>query len=187
MRLAAARDEDAFAELLDPIGPRVLLFIRGHGADLLGPDCDAEDLLQHVLASVWVLLPTFDYRGPPAFYRWMITIAERTLSDRLKYLRAKGRRGVRHLESDAPGADGRAPAALTTSVASRAARREERQRLGEAIAGLAPDLRAVVDRRLLAGESLAETAAALGISKTAVWNRLQQALEQLRSALEPGP
>ncbi|MCI0342430.1 MAG: sigma-70 family RNA polymerase sigma factor [Planctomycetales bacterium] len=185
VRLAAARDADAFADLLDPLGLRLLLFIRRRAADLLGPDCAAEDLLQVVLARVWALLPTFEYRGSQPFYRWLVTITERAISDRLKYVRAKGRREVRHLESDSAWGDERAPVAMSTSVASRAARREARERLGEAIAGLDADQRAVVDRRLLAGESLAETASALGISKATAWERLQAALARLRVALEP--
>lgn len=180
VRLAAARDADAFAELLDPLGTRLLLLIRKRAGGLIGPDCDPEDLLQNTLARAWMLLPNFQYLGPAAFYGWLARIAEHSVSDRVKYLRAKGRRGVRHIESDPGWPNGGAPAALTTSVASRAARREQQERLGEAIAGLPSELREVVERRLLVGESLAEVATALAISKTTAWNRLQEALDRLR-------
>ena len=180
MRLAAARDADAFADLLDPLGTRLLLLIRKRAGGLVGPDCDPEDILQNTLARAWMLLPTFEYLGPAAFYGWLARIAERSVSDRLKYLQAKGRRGVHHIESDPGWRNGGAPAALTTSVATRASRREQHERLGEAIGGLAPELRDVVERRLLVGESLAEVATALGISKTTAWNRLQEALGRLR-------
>lgn len=183
VRLAAAGDADAFAELLDPLGLRLLLLIRKRAGGLVGGDCDPEDLLQNALARAWALLPRFEYLGPAAFYGWLARIAERAVSDRVKYVQAKGRRGVAHVESDPGWPNGGAPAAVTTSVASRAARREEQERLGEAIAALAPELREVVERRLVVGESLAAVATALGISKTTAWNRLQQALDQLRADL----
>jgi RNA polymerase sigma-70 factor, ECF subfamily len=185
VRRAATRDADAFADLLDPLGMRLLLLIRRRAGGLTGPDCAPEDLLQTALTRVWTLLPTLDYLGPHAFYRWVATIAEHTVSDRLKYLEAKGRRDVRHAESDPVWAAGGVAAATTTSVASRAAPRKKRERLGDAIARLDAELRAVVEHRLLSGTSLAETASTLGISKTTAWNRLQEALAVLRVELEP--
>jgi RNA polymerase sigma factor (sigma-70 family) len=43
--------------------------------------------------------------------------------------------------------------------------------------------REVVELHLLQGKSLAEVARLLGVSKNAVWERLQRGLERLREAL----
>jgi DNA-directed RNA polymerase specialized sigma24 family protein len=99
VRRTADGDEEAFADLFEPLGLRLKMFIRGRGGDLLGGDCSEEDVLQIVLARIWGLLPEFEYRGPAAFYGWVITITEHALSDRAKYLKAKGRGEVRRLDT----------------------------------------------------------------------------------------
>lgn len=185
VRRAAAGDEEAFADLFEPLGLRLKMFIRGRGGDLLGGDCSEEDVLQIVLARIWGLLGEFEYRGPAAFYGWVITITEHALSDRAKYLKAKGRREVKRLDTGVLRSLPPQVRRMATSISSRAARHEEVVRLSRAIDGLEPDLRAVIERQVVGTESLAETAEALGISKTTAWNRVQRGLEALREVLDP--
>jgi RNA polymerase sigma-70 factor (ECF subfamily) len=179
---AAAGDAQAFADLLDPLVARLRLFLRFRGRDVLGADCDEDDLLQQALAHAWRLMPELDYRGPAPFYRWLVALAEGVVRDRLKYVRAKGRDAVRHVESNPARLE---PAAEATSVAGRAARAEAHQRLAAALAALDEPSHALVRRHLLDGATLAELAAELGVTKNAVWERVQRALARLRDVLEP--
>lgn len=178
---AAGGDSQAFGELIDPLAMRLLLFIRARGARLLGSDCDAEDVLQKVLLRAWELFPQFEYRGPESVYRWLTALARGTLSDRIKYLQAKGRGSVRHRES-LPGG-GPQPYDPATSVTKLAARRDELERVAKVLAVLEPKQRDVVERHLLGSQTLSEIAAELGISKNAVWERLHRGTARLRAAL----
>lgn len=177
---AAGGDAQAFGELVDPVTMRLLLFIRTRGRRLLGPDCDAEDVLQTVLVTAWQKMNSFEYRGAASFYGWLVAIARGVLGDRIKYLNAKGRQGVRHLESK-PGVQAFDPG---TSLTKLIARREEFERACVALARLEPKRRQVVERHLLEAESLSQIAQALGISKSTAWERLHQGMAELRATLE---
>ena len=185
---AAQGDAEAFARLCTPLSGRLLLYIRRRAGRALGGDCDEEDLLQTVLAQVWKLLPSFEYRGRQAFYRWLVVLAQGAVADRVKYVVAKGRGNVRHLESFVDEAPGQAdPADPATSVSRRAARSEEFRRVEQALDGLEPRHREVVERYLLDGQSLATIAAELGVTKNAVWERLHRGTARLKAAMKNAP
>jgi len=182
--LAAAGDAPAFERLVGPLAARLLLYVRWRGGRLLAGDFDEEDVLQSVLATVWRKLPEFEYRGPQAFYRWTVAIADGALGDRKKYLAAEKRPDLRHLESERPGAPGPLdPADPATNISRKAVRREEWERVDRALLGLSEEDRAVVERHLLEARSVREIAEELGIGKSTVWDRLDRAMTQLRAAL----
>jgi RNA polymerase sigma factor (sigma-70 family) len=151
---------------------------------VLNADCDAEDILQTVLARGWTLLPGFEVRdGMGDFYRWLARMAENVVGDRVRYLAAKGRGDVRHLESEPAGANGREPFDTATSIGSLAARREEVDALERALSALDPHLRESVTLHYLEGLSLSEVATRIGMSKNAAWKRLRAALQDLRARM----
>jgi RNA polymerase sigma-70 factor (ECF subfamily) len=177
---AAGGDTQAFGELVDPIAMRLLLFIRTRGRRLLGSDCDAEDVLQTVLVTAWRKLGSFEYRGAGSFYGWLVAIARGALGDRIKYLKAKGRGGVGHVESK-PGVEAFDPG---TSLTKLIARKDEFERACRVLETLDPGQREVVERHLLEAETLSQIAGALGISKSTAWERLHKGMERLRAGLE---
>lgn len=181
---AARGDAEAFARLFEPLAPRVLLYLRWRGGRALAADADAEDLLQVTLATAWRTLPSFEYRGPGALYRWLVELAEGALSDRRKYLDAAKRPVLRHLESEGGPREPRDPA---TTLSRRVARREESARAAAAMAGLEAAERDVVERHLLGGRSVREIAAELDVSKSTVWDRLDRAMAHLRAAMGASP
>jgi RNA polymerase sigma factor (sigma-70 family) len=174
--------ETAFARTIEPHLGRLLLLARRRGAGVLGADCDAEDLLQTALVTAWRLFAEFEDRGPEATFGWLAALLEGSVADRVKYHAAKGRGAVRHLES-AQGAP--PPVSVGTSITRLAARREARGRLDAALLELEPGQREVVSRHVIEGQSLAEIARALGVTKNAVFERLHRGLKRLRAAL-PG-
>lgn len=182
VQLARSGDHEAFARLVDPLSVRLCLLIRRLGNGVLGPDQDAEDLLQVVLARAWNLLPSFEQRGVGSFHGWLVSLARGALSDRRKYLDAKGRGTVRHLESSAGQATA-APAHLTTSISRAVSRREQAARAAAALAALPGQYREVVEPHLLEARSLRDIAAGLGITANAAWERLHRGLDVLRSQL----
>ncbi len=184
--------EHAFEAAIEPVVGRLALYVRHRGASVLGAEWDEDDLLQEALARAWRLFDRFEPHGPDGLFAWLRALADGVVADRVKYRRAKGRGGVRHLESlagrpDGPGGGAaRAPlepAAPGTTVTRLAAQREARARVLAALDALAPQHREVVLRHLLAGETLAEVATALGVTKNAVWERLRRGLAALRAAL----
>lgn len=177
-------DESAFQELLEPCRLRLASFVRRHAGRGRGGDADEDDLLQIALAEAWRRLPAFEDRGPESFFRWLVLIARHAITDRLKYLDAKGRTHGR-----APGEPARWSQVPgdATSVAGAAIRGESRRRLEHALEQLEPRQREVVARHLLEGDTLAEIATMLGITKNAVWERLHRGLAALRLQLGSTP
>lgn len=183
---ARAGDAEAFARLVRPITVPLLVLLRRCGAAAFGGDCDEEDLLQVVLAKAWRLLPGFTFGGPGSFHRWLAAIARAAVLDRRKYRAARRRGPDIHVESvDSAGADGFFVPADVTSIPRAAARREEARRVETALARLPETQREVIERHLLLGDSLGEIAAALGIRKNAVWERLHRGLASVRESLGP--
>ena len=151
---------------------------------MLRADWDGEDALQTVLATAWRCLPQFEYRGPRSVQRWLVALTDGAIQDRVKYLAAKGRGAVRHVESVA-GPTGRPPEVWdpATSISRAAGRREDTDRVSAALAQLPQTDRDVVERHLLEAQSLGEISAELGHSKTVVWRALHRGLAALRDDL----
>ena len=185
---ARAGEAVAFAALVEHVAVRLLAFVQRVGGRALAADADAEDLLQTVLARAWRLLPEYEDRGPEAFYRWLLAITRHALSDRRKYLDAE-RRGPPEPAAGSPElvlawSQLDDPA---TSIPRRAMRREAIERVTRALAALPPAWREVVERHLLAGETLREISVALGLSRNAVWERVHKGLAALREQIGSTP
>ena len=178
-------DAEAFAQLVDPLTLRLVLLIRHVGRDVLGPDADDEDVMQTVLSRAWKLLPSFEPQGDESFYRWLVALARGAIADRRKYIGAKGRDTVRHLESAFEGSSsaGTPPRHLSTSISRIASRREEQRRAADALAGLPEHYRDVVAPHLLEARSLRDIAASLGVTANAAWERLHRGLALMRAQL----
>jgi RNA polymerase sigma-70 factor, ECF subfamily len=170
----------SFEALVEPLLERLALHVRRRAASVVGADCAEEDLVQTTLTTAWRLFPEHDYRGPMAFWSWLLTIADHAIADRSKYRRAKGREEVSNIGTQA----GREPYDPRTSITKLAARRDLRRKVDEVLRGLDAGQREVVERHLLQGQSLAEIARAVGVTKNAVWERLQGGLDRLRAALD---
>jgi RNA polymerase sigma factor (sigma-70 family) len=184
--LDAARrgDADAFARLIEPLTVRLALLIRRVGGHALGADQDDEDLLQVVLTRAWQLLPAFQPQGEGSFHRWLVALARGAVADRRKYVEAKGRGTVRHLESTLQGAARPAlPRELSSSISRIASHREEGARAAAALAALPDRYREVVETHLLEARSLREIGAQLGLTANAVWERLHRGLALMRTRL----
>lgn len=183
-KAAASGDERAFASLLDAESVRLQVYIRRRIGRARRADYDADDIFQVVATHAWQSLDRFEDRGAGSFQRWLVAIAEHAISDRLKYLDAKGRGEALHMPSHSAGESWtREPMDPRTSVSILASRREAVEQLERAMNGLDEDVRHLLDLHFLEARSLSSIADDLALPKSVVWDRLQVALAQLKRAL----
>jgi RNA polymerase sigma factor (sigma-70 family) len=130
---------------------------------------DAEEVLMDTLVSAW--RKADGLRDDRALRTWLLRIATRHALSRRRSLRRTQR-----LEVDLP-----LPARKTDEPSL------DRLIVAEAMADLAPQMRAAVALRYFAGLSVPEVAKALGKSVNTVKSHLRVGLERLRTALDvPG-
>lgn len=178
---AAAGDVRAFEALVERYQARVYRL-----ACRLTSDTEAPDILQETFLQVYRHLPTF--RSESQVGTWIYRIATNAS---LMARRARARRPTESLEAFLPRFDGQGthvetPAQL--SVALRIDERMDRDALAEharaAIAGLPDVYRDALVLRDLEELSTAEVATALGVTPSAVRQRVHRARLMLRGYLQ---
>ncbi|SDQ06874.1 RNA polymerase sigma factor [Quadrisphaera sp. DSM 44207] len=188
LRRAARGDEGAFAELYDRLAPMVVLRLRRRCAD----DDVVADVVQEAFAAAWRGAGSWDGRGDVAAWVW--TIAARRLVDafRRRAARVPTTTWVVPESGGADGgADGGAPADDLLDRSAPASASAEDQvmdgllagPLEAAVAGLSPELRAVLQATVLDGLSVREAAVVLGVPEGTVKTRAMRARAALRTAL----
>jgi len=203
MPAAAHPDTD---ELLDRAGrgdvpARNLLLVR-HRARLkkmvairldrrLAARVDPSDLVQETLAEADRRLDDYLRDRPLPFYPWLRRLAgERLIAAHRRHVRARHRSVEREEPWALPLPDASAVAlvdrlaASGTSPSGHLLRQELRQRLRAALEQLGPHDREILVLRHLEQLSVAETAAALGISERAAKARHMRALVRLRGLFD---
>jgi RNA polymerase sigma-70 factor (ECF subfamily) len=145
-------------EIFDRYAPAIYRFAFQH----LGNRPDAEDVTSRVFLQVTRLGP------PPDESTWRVLLFRAARAEIVEVWHQHGPFAERPLGS-LPGESGPAEAAANGDVASR-----WRQCLDE----LSPTLRRLVELRFLAGQSLAATAQALGVSKRDAQRLQHEALRQ---------
>jgi RNA polymerase sigma-70 factor (ECF subfamily) len=173
--------KDAFYRLVRPYERAVYTA----AISILNNPADAEEVAQEAVLKAFSNLARF--RGEAKFSTWLIQIT-------INEARLKLRKDRRHLyesvdepRSDEEGDYFPQDFADWREVPSEALQRKElRQALKHAIAGLAPKYREVLILRDVEHFSTEETAQALGISEGNVKTRLLRARLQMRDALAPG-
>ena len=73
-----------FEALVQPLLERLALHVRRRAGSAIGADCAEEDVVQTTLATAWRKFPEHEWRGPEAFWSWLLTIADHAISDRVK-------------------------------------------------------------------------------------------------------
>lgn len=155
---------------------------------------DASDVLQEAFLDVQAKAADFPAKGMPAYLWLRLVVTERLLALHRHHLGAKMRDAAQEVSLYRGGP----PAASTHSLAnlllgrltspSAAAARAERQlRLQEALDGMDPLDREVLALRHFEELSNGETAAVLGLTKTAASNRYVRALKRLKEVLSALP
>ena len=149
----------------------------------------AEDILQTTFVDAWKNIGSFSPDGENAFYRWLATIAERKLTDRIR-AQAAVKRGGKQALAGANQADASSMMNLVDVVAGdwrspsgSVAHREAERILAVALGHLKEDYRTAISMRYLQGKPVAEIAARLERTEGAVHMICNRSLKKLRDAL----
>jgi RNA polymerase sigma-70 factor (ECF subfamily) len=175
--VAAAKlgDQPAFLELWRRHSNRV--FKTAYG--ITGKREDAEDVIQDVWIKAYLHLNTFE--GRATFSTWLTRIA---MNSSLMILRRKHSRPETSMEvTDGDTWQHWDIADQAKNVEELYARRENVERLRQAIRCLRPTLRIVVEIRQSDDRSVQEIAELVGLSVAATKSRLERARKILRKAL----
>ena len=174
-------DREAFWKLVERHGPMVhRLLLR-----LLGNRERAEDLFSETFLRAADKIEEF--RGEAKFSTWLVQIALNRARNELK--RAQRRKTISWDEAIPQEAhrhgEGAPSLAEWANPHDALEQKELRRLLDEALASLPPKYRIVFTLRDIEGLSTQETAAALGLSETAVKSRTVRARLALRKYLAP--
>ncbi len=167
MQAAQNGDAAAYAALLTTISPILKRFLKSR----LFSDTALDDILQEILLAIHTARHT--YRPEQPFAHWMFGIARHKLID---YFRRHGRKQSREVSGDD----------LVTFMADTANTPEEAlsyKDIRQALRRLPDRQRKVVTLTKIEGYSMAETAAKLGMSETAVKVTAHRAYKKLKEWL----
>jgi RNA polymerase sigma-70 factor (ECF subfamily) len=169
-----------FARLIEPHERRVY----GTALAILKNEADAEDAAQEAILKAFKNIRQF--RAEAKFSTWLIQITVNEARMRLRRDRGRPTESI----DDTQGLDGesmpREFADWREIPSDTLERKEIRQKLAEALAGLGDKYREVFVMRDVQELSIEETAHALGISVASVKTRLLRARLMLRELLAPG-
>ncbi len=141
---------------------------------------DASDVVQQTCLSVHKQIGEFVGQDAAQFAAWLRQIHERNIRNAV--------RDQLHTEKRAIGreerlADADVHAVRQTTPSQHVVRREESVRLAQAIAQLVEDEREALRRRYLEGQSVAEIAAAMGLTKDALARLFKRAMKNVKRHL----
>ncbi len=139
----------------------------------LGPQLDAEDVLQNAFVRAFGALERLQWQGDAAFFGWLCGIAKNTLSDSAR----SAARQILHRAGDIH----QAVLADSGPTQSRAVRREERfERLKAALEDLPADHRQALTLARIEGLTFKEIAARMQRTPNAVKHLVARGLRELR-------
>jgi RNA polymerase sigma-70 factor (ECF subfamily) len=190
LNLAAAGDPDARGRLLEGQRQRLRSLVALRLDRRLLARADASDVVQEALIDADRRLGEYLKHRPVPFYVWLRQLAlERVVDLHRLHLRAQKRSvrreeiSVAHLPDESLMQLAQRLVARGSSPSARLQREDVGRRVRAVLAGLPERDREVLAMRHLEQLSVAEIAAALGVSEGAVKVRHVRALERLRQRL----
>jgi RNA polymerase sigma-70 factor (ECF subfamily) len=176
-------DEDALSRAFEQYRRRlaVLIYFK------LDPreSADAEDVLQETFLRAFRAVDRFEYQSPGSFLRWLSSIADSVIVDRVRYRGRERRVGEEvpfRSESNPLGPeprDSRTPSRLF-------AQEEAIERLLGRLAALPPQYRDAILMAKVEGMTTAEMAERLGKSRDEVAQLVFRAVKRFRAICEAG-
>ena len=185
--IALAKEGDRYAldQLLGVYGERIRRIIRFRMGKELRSKLESMDLVNEALVCAVRDLKEFTYRDEGDFLRWLAQIAENRIRDNLDRLHA-GKRDIRKespLDDDtSKGANGRnrlRQLAVSTTPSAILSKKEELDKLENAIDQLRPEHREIILLAKIEGLSYKEVADRLNKSTDMVGYLLSQAMMAL--------
>ena len=175
IRLAQARDQDAFQELMrrtTSASMRLALSVVKNRED-------AEDQVQTSFMNAWRRIGSFQMEAK--FSTWMRTIV---MNQSLMHLRSKRRAALQPLDDGREDGFVLEPVDVSPSHEAILGQEELTRHLREEVRRLPPIFREILDLRDLQQLSTEEVATRLGISEPAAKSRLSRARQMLAQRME---
>ena len=167
--LVARGDEGAFEQIYDCLAGAVYGLIRRVVRD----PAQAEEVTQEVMLEVWRSASRFDAaRGSAA--AWVLTIAHRRATDRVRSMTASAAREQRAADVGAP----------TDCVADSVEASLEKERVRRCMGGLTPLQCESITLAYYGGYSYPQVAGLLGVALGTIKTRIRDGLIRLRDCLE---
>ncbi len=149
-----------------------------------------EDILQPTFVEVWKNITTFEGEDEEALFRWMTTIANNKLIDRIRSEQA-AKRGAGRAVAGGGGGGGTSSvvdlvgllAGGLTTPSGALSRQEAERAVVAALDHLKPEYRQAVELRYLDGLPVAEVADRMNRSEGSIHMLLGRALKKLRNAM----
>lgn len=186
---AAQGDQAAVERLLELHLPSVRAFVRAHMGKQLRAKESSSDIVQSVCRELLTHQERFRHPSEGAFTAWLFTTARRKISKRARDLERHKRDAGREVAGGVEEGELAAVGAAYTRFTSPSAallRREEVERLEDALEKMTPEHREVLTLAHLAGLTRREIAAQIGSNEEAVRALLHRAMAKLSLLLEAG-
>jgi RNA polymerase sigma-70 factor (ECF subfamily) len=177
---ARAGDREALGELLENNRDYLRNLADRLLDDRIGRRIDASDVVQQTCLSVHKQIGEFVGQDAAQFAAWLRQIHERNIRNAVRDQLHTEKRAISR-EERLP--DGDAHAIRQTTPSQHVVRREESAKLAKAIGQLVEDEREALHRRYLEGQSVAEIAAAMGLSKDALARLFKRAMKNVKRQL----
>jgi RNA polymerase sigma-70 factor (ECF subfamily) len=147
------------------------------------------DLVQSICVAALRDLDGFEFRGEPAFRRWLFELADHRIVNKAEFHRAARRDAARERRpASGTTSGGAAPAGHHSTTPSRhAIRREAASRLEDALRRLPPPYREAVTLHRVEQLPYPEIAAILGRTEASVRTLVSRGLVRLSALLGPAP
>jgi RNA polymerase sigma-70 factor, ECF subfamily len=174
---ARAGDREALGELLENNRDYLRNLADRLLDDRMGRRIDASDIVQQTCLSVHKQIGEFVGHDAAQFAAWLRQIHERNIRNVVRDQLHTEKRAISR-EECLP--DGDVHAIRQTTPSQHVARREDSVRLAQAIAQLVEDEREALRRRYLEGQTVAEIATAMGLSKDALARLFKRAMKNVK-------
>ncbi len=180
---ARAGDRQALSRSFEKYQKRLAVLVYFKLSSEARAFSEVEDVVQDVFLRAFRDLDRFQYQSPGSFFRWLSTIADHVIIDRLRYQNRERRAGenIAFRSSSNPGG----PEPRDTQTPSRLfAQQEAVERLLEQLRALPEDYRQAILMARIEGLSTAEMAQRLGKSREAVALLVYRAVKRFRAICE---
>jgi RNA polymerase sigma-70 factor (ECF subfamily) len=182
---AQAGDREALSRAFEKYQRRLAVLVHFKLSDRTRTFAEVDDIVQETLLRAFRDIRNFSYQAPGSFLRWLSTIAEHVIVDRVRYQGRERRAGqeIRFRSANNPAG----PEPADTKTPSRLlAQQEAVERLLNRLAALPEDYRVAILLAKIEGLSTAEIAVQLGKSREAVALLVYRAVKRFRALSEAG-
>ena len=182
---ARAGDEEALSRAFEKYRRRLAVLIHFKLSPRAREFSEVEDVVQETCLRAFRDIGHFSYQSPGSFLRWLSSIADHVIIDRVRYQSRERRAGEEVPFRSASNPGGPEPA--DTKTPSRLfAQQEAVERLLGRLDALPEDYRQAILMARIEGLSTAEMAERLGKSRQAVALLVYRAVKRFRALREAG-